>query len=30
MTQAKREQVMVGVFVLIAGALLVGTVFAVG
>jgi len=30
MTQAKREQVMVGLFVLVAAALLVGTVFAVG
>ena len=30
MTQAKREQVMVGLFVLIAAALLVGTVFVVG
>ena len=30
MTQAKREQVMVGLFVLIAAALLVGTVFALG
>lgn len=30
MTQAKREQAMVGLFVLIAGALLVGTVFAIG
>jgi len=30
MTQAKREQTMVGLFVLIAGALLVGTVFALG
>jgi phospholipid/cholesterol/gamma-HCH transport system substrate-binding protein len=30
MTQAKREQVMVGLFVLIAVALLVGAVFAVG
>ncbi len=30
MTQPKREQVMVGLFVLVAAALLVGTVFAVG
>jgi phospholipid/cholesterol/gamma-HCH transport system substrate-binding protein len=30
MTQAKREQVMVGLFVLVAVVLLVGTVFAVG
>jgi phospholipid/cholesterol/gamma-HCH transport system substrate-binding protein len=30
MTQTKREQVMVGLFVLVAGALLVGTVFALG
>ncbi len=30
MKQTKREQAMVGVFVLIAGALLVGTVFALG
>jgi phospholipid/cholesterol/gamma-HCH transport system substrate-binding protein len=30
MTQAKREQVMVGLFVLVAAALLVGAVFAVG
>ena len=30
MTQTKREQAMVGLFVLIAGALLVGTVFALG
>jgi phospholipid/cholesterol/gamma-HCH transport system substrate-binding protein len=30
MTQAKREQVMVGLFVLVAAALLVGTVFALG
>jgi phospholipid/cholesterol/gamma-HCH transport system substrate-binding protein len=30
MTQAKREQVMVGLFVLVAAALLVGTVFVVG
>jgi len=29
-TQAKREQVMVGLFVLVAAGLLVGTVFAVG
>ena len=29
MTQGKREQVMVGLFVLIAAALLVGTVYAV-
>jgi phospholipid/cholesterol/gamma-HCH transport system substrate-binding protein len=29
MTQAKREQVMIGLFVLIAGALLVGTVLAI-
>ena len=30
MTQSKREQVMVGLFVLVAAALLVGTVFVVG
>jgi phospholipid/cholesterol/gamma-HCH transport system substrate-binding protein len=30
MTQTKREQAMVGLFVLVAGALLVGTVFALG
>lgn len=30
MTQAKREQVMVGLFVLIAGAVLLSTVFALG
>ena len=30
MTQSKREQAMVGLFVLIAGALLVGTIFALG
>jgi phospholipid/cholesterol/gamma-HCH transport system substrate-binding protein len=30
MTQGKREQAMVGLFVLVAGALLVGTVFALG
>ena len=30
MTQAKSEQVMVGLFVLVAAALLVGTVFVVG
>jgi phospholipid/cholesterol/gamma-HCH transport system substrate-binding protein len=30
MTQAKREQAMVGLFVLVAGALLAGTVFALG
>ena len=30
MTQAKREQAMVGLFVLVAAALLVGTVFALG
>ena len=30
MRQAKREQAMVGLFVLVAGALLVGTIFALG
>jgi len=30
MTQSKREQAMVGLFVLVAGALLLGTVFALG
>jgi phospholipid/cholesterol/gamma-HCH transport system substrate-binding protein len=30
MTQSRREQVMVGLFVLVAGAVLVGTVFALG